>query len=189
MHAHFVFSSIQFYPPVAIAVLFYLQFTWGSAPFPLSDGACHSSAAVGRLTPLQAHWGMWCHTCLLWPACLFTVHVGGCPSPLRWSFLTTAAVTSSPHSKVSGRGPPFLPSLACLFTVCLREYPSPPLWSSGHPALFAMCLFCFFQLLIYYSVFFLFSLGKGQSVQGAMLICPRKYHVLLICSPGGLPTG
>jgi hypothetical protein len=36
MLAPFVFSSIQPYPPVAIAVLFYLKFVWGSAPPPLS---------------------------------------------------------------------------------------------------------------------------------------------------------
>jgi hypothetical protein len=32
-------------------------------------------------SPLQAHWGRWCHTCLLWPACLCTVHVGMCHNP------------------------------------------------------------------------------------------------------------
>jgi hypothetical protein len=140
-------------------------------------------------SPLQAHWGRWHHTHLLRLACLFIVHVGSASPTSGGAFLMIANVASFPCSKVAGWGLQLLPSLACLFTVCLREYPSPPLWSSGHPALFAMCLFCFFQLLIYYSVFFLFSLGKGQSVQGAMLICPRKYHVLLICSPGGLPTG
>jgi hypothetical protein len=56
MRAPFVFSSIHTYPPVAIAVLFYLQFTWGSAPFPLSGGACHTLATVGRL-PLSKHTG------------------------------------------------------------------------------------------------------------------------------------
>jgi hypothetical protein len=37
-------------------------------------------------SPLQAHWGRWRHTCLLWPACSPTVCVGQCPFPhLRWS--------------------------------------------------------------------------------------------------------
>jgi hypothetical protein len=33
-------------------------------------------------SPLQAHWGRRHHSCLLWPACLFTVHVRECPSPI-----------------------------------------------------------------------------------------------------------
>jgi hypothetical protein len=100
----------------------------------------------------------------------------------------TGTVTSFPHSKVSGQGSPLLPSLAGLFIYSSREGvpPTPALRSSGCPALFAVCLF-FFQLLAYYSVFFFISsLGGGQSVQAAMLICPREYHMLLICSPGGL---
>jgi hypothetical protein len=36
------------------------------------------------------------HTCLLWPACLFTVHLRDCPSPTLWSWRT-------------------LPSLLCVF--------------------------------------------------------------------------
>jgi hypothetical protein len=77
--------------------------------------------------------------------------------------------------------------LACLFTVRVWECPSPTLWSSGHLALFVMSFF--FQLLVYFSVFVgLFPLCGVQSVQGAMLICPREYRVLLICSPGGLPS-
>jgi hypothetical protein len=96
-------------------------------------------------SPLQAHWGRWCHTHLLWPACLFTVPVGGCPSPT--------------------------------------------LRISGHPALFASCPFCFFQLLVYYSDFFPFFLGWGSVCPGGYADlfqgCLCKYHVLL-SSPGGL---
>jgi hypothetical protein len=54
------------------------------------------------------------------------------------------------------------------------------------PALFATCLFCSAAYLLF--SFFSFSLGEGQSIQGAMLICPREYHIPLICSPGGLPS-
>jgi hypothetical protein len=49
MHAPFVFSSIQPYPPVAIAVFFYLEFMWGGAPPPLSHRVCHTLAAVTHL--------------------------------------------------------------------------------------------------------------------------------------------
>jgi hypothetical protein len=49
MLAPFVFSSIQPYLPVAIAVLFYLAFTWGGALLPLSCGAFHTIATVTRV--------------------------------------------------------------------------------------------------------------------------------------------
>jgi hypothetical protein len=51
----------------------------------------------------------------------------------------------------------------------VRDSP-PPLQCSGCPTLFAKCLFCCYCL--YYSVS-LFSLGRGWSFQGAMLIWPR----------------
>jgi hypothetical protein len=116
----------------------------GRFPFPILWWNMPHFSWRWKPSPLQAHWGRWHHTHLLWPACLFTIHV--------------------------------------------RECPSSSLRSTGHPVFFVMCLVFFFQLLVYYSIFFLFSLGRGQSVQGAMLICPREYHVLLICSPGGLPS-
>jgi hypothetical protein len=53
----------------------------------------------------------------------------------------------------------------------MRDCPSPPLQCSGNPALFAMCLFCCCSLV--FSLFFPFSLARGQSVQGAMLIWSR----------------
>jgi hypothetical protein len=58
IHAPFVFSSIQHYPPVAIAVCFFFLFRVcvGSASPPLYCGACPSSAAVTSL-PLSKHTG------------------------------------------------------------------------------------------------------------------------------------
>jgi hypothetical protein len=125
-------------------------------------------------SPLQAHWGRWCHTHLLWMACLFTVYVGKCPyPPLWWSFPPTSTVTSFSHSKVAGWVLQLLSSPVILFIYSSHEgVPSPTLQSSGHPALFAVCLFFFNCLFIIQFGFFL-SPGRGQSVQGAMLICPR----------------
>jgi hypothetical protein len=81
MHESFVFSSIQPYWPVAIAVFFYYwEFAWGSAPPPLSSGACHTLAAVGRL-PLSKHTGGG-GTAPASPASLFIYSSSGeCPSP------------------------------------------------------------------------------------------------------------
>jgi hypothetical protein len=54
------------------------------------------------------------------------------------------------------------------------DFSSPTLQSSGHPVLFPKCLL--FPATYYSDCFFaLFSLGRGQSVQGDMLI----YHVSL----------
>jgi hypothetical protein len=85
----------------------------------------------------------------------------------------TAAVASFPLSKVAGWVPQLLPSLSTLFIYSSPEgLPLPHSPELGRSTLFAMCLF-FFQLLVYYSVWFLFPLGGGRSVQGAMLIWPR----------------
>jgi hypothetical protein len=138
-----------------------------------------------RPSTLQAHWGRWHHTCLLWPACLFTVHVGECSSPLSGgAFLMTATVASFPLFKVAGWVcHSCLLWQACLFTVPVRECPSPSLQSSGCPTLFATCLFFFSSA----SLLFVFFFGD-QSVQGAILICPREYPMALICSLGGLSS-
>jgi hypothetical protein len=56
-------------------------------------------------SPLQAHWGRWCHSCLLRSACLFTVCVRECPPPLSGGAChTVAIVTSLPLSKHTGGG-------------------------------------------------------------------------------------
>jgi hypothetical protein len=60
--------------------------------------------------------------------------------------------------------------LACLFTVPWGIVPPHLFGTQGtSPSL----LHVFFVVIAYYSVFFLFSLGGGQSVQEAMLIWPR----------------
>jgi hypothetical protein len=71
----------------------------------------------------------------------------------------------------------------------LRDCPFPPRLS-GCPTLFAMCLFWFFHLLVYYSVCF-FSVFPGwESVcpggyADLAHVCLWEYHMPL-SSPGGL---
>jgi hypothetical protein len=86
--------------------------------------------------------------------------------PLLWSFPPTTTFRSfpAPDCWVCAAAPTFSSRLV------VKDFP-PPLWCSGHPALFATCLFCSYCLL--FSFFFLFSLSGGRSVQGAMLIWPR----------------
>jgi hypothetical protein len=84
------------------------------------------------------------------------------PPPLLQTFLLL----------VAGRVPLLpLPSLAGLFIYSsMRDFLSLPFGAQGIPH----SLLCvFFVVIAYYSVFFLFSLGGGQSVQRAMLIWPR----------------
>jgi hypothetical protein len=166
-HAPFVFSIIQPYPLVAISVFFYLEFAWGGAPPPFYAEAFPSPSTLVEV--------------VLHPPSPANLHNyssrGECPSPLsRGAFHMTVTVTSFLLSKDAGLVLPLLTSPAGLFIYSSNgECPTPTLRSSGHPALFATCLF-FFQLLVYYSVkfsFSLFYLGGGHSIQGAMLICPR----------------
>jgi hypothetical protein len=131
-------------------------------------------------SPLQAHWGRWCHTCLLLPACLFTVRVGKCPCPplvvlSTWPWLLQAF--SSPRLLGRGRQSCLL-RLACLFTVCVKECPSSTLQSSGHPAVFATCLFFFSTACLLFSFFFFFpwvgvnvSRGLCWFVPGSTMCC------------------
>jgi hypothetical protein len=85
------------------------------------------------------------------------------------------------RSKVAGQGPPLLVYLQ--FHEGLPLLPSSVL-RAPHP----LCYVSLF--VVVYSVFFpLFSLGRGQSVQGAIADvaqgCLWEYHMLL-SSPGGL---
>jgi hypothetical protein len=57
-----------------------------------------------------------------------------------------------------------LPSPALFIYSSLRDFPSPALWCSGHPALFATCLFCCYCLLFNCFSFFPWvgvSLSRG----------------------------
>jgi hypothetical protein len=164
-----VFSSIQPYPPVAIAVLFYLEFMWGCASSPLSGGACHTLATVGHL-PLSMHTGGGGSTPAS-PDSLFIYSLGGgVPlSPLWWSFphdshcykFSPLQVSATP----SGGGcHSYLIWPAYLFTVCVREVPLPhcPELRASYPLCYMS--FFFFQLLVYYSGFFSFFPWAGVSL-------------------------
>jgi hypothetical protein len=127
----------------------YLEFCWVQMP-------------LLQVFPSPSTLGRWRYACLLWPACFFTVHVGSVPSPLHWGFSHTATFTSFPTPRLLGRC-----HLSCLLQpACLFTVPwgiAPPLQCSGHPTLFATCLFLFFCLL-FSLVFFSFPwVGVGLS--------------------------
>jgi hypothetical protein len=97
---------------------------------------------------------------------------GKCPfPPLQWSFPHTTTFTGFPTPRLlGGYHHSCLLWSVCLFTVC-EGLPLPPFGAQGTLPFFL----CLFVVVVHYLVCFLslFSLGMGQSVQGAMLIWPR----------------
>jgi hypothetical protein len=60
--------------------------------------------------------------------------------PLLWSFPPSATLTSSPAPGCWARAT--APTLSGQAWLIYLQFPSPPLQHSGHPTLFAMCLYC-----------------------------------------------
>jgi hypothetical protein len=118
-----------------------------------------------KLSPFQAHWGRWHCTRFLRPACLFTVHMGSGSSPSPVEFSSPPPLLQAFLFLVAGHVQWLLPSLAGLFIYSsMKDCPSPALWCSGHPALFATCLFCCYCLLFSFFLFFPWvgvSLSRG----------------------------
>jgi hypothetical protein len=104
--------------------------------------------------------------------------VGSGPSPVLWSFPPTTTFTSFPAAGcwACAAAPAFSGSL--VYLQLHEELPLPPFGAQGAPP---SLLRVFFVVIAYYSVFFLFYLGGGQSVQGAMLIWPRVVCGSTVC--------
>jgi hypothetical protein len=141
-----------------------------------------------KLSPFQAHWVRWHCTCFLWPACLFTAHVGSGSSPHYCGVFLPALLSQAFPLLVAGCVPPLPLSLsgqAWLVYLQFREgFPSPLFGAQCAPP---SLQHVFIVLIAYYSVS-LFFLGGGQSVQWAMLFWPRvvcgstMYHLThLVC--------
>jgi hypothetical protein len=95
--------------------------------------------------------------------------------PLLWNFPPSTTLTSFPLL-VAGRAPllPLSPARPGLFIYSsVRDSPT-PFWCSGHPTLFAMCLYCSYCLLLSFS----FIPGWGSVYPGG-----------LCCSGPGLSVG
>jgi hypothetical protein len=122
------------------------------------------------LFPFQAHWGRWHCTSFVTRACVFTVHVGSGPSPLSCGIFLPGHFYQLSRSWLLG-----VCCRSCLLQQGLFIYSSlrdslPPLFGAQGAPPSLLCVF--FVVIACYSVSF-FSLGGGQSVQGAMLIWPR----------------
>jgi hypothetical protein len=132
-----------------------------------------------KLSPFQAHWGRWHCTRLLRPVCLFTVHMGSGSSPFSCGVFFPLPLYKLSHSWLLGTA-----AAPAFSSRVVRHFPSPALRCSGHPALFATCLFCCYFLLFSFSFFpgwgSVRPAGCADLAQG----CLWEYRVLL-SSPCG----
>jgi hypothetical protein len=129
------------------------------------------------------------HYCLLWLACLFTVHMGSCPSPFSCGVFLTLSLLQAFLLQGCWAGAA-TPTFS-IWLVCLQfheGFPLIPLGHSEHPALFAVCLFLLLLLLFF----------PGKKEKGAMLIWPRVVcgstacrlaHLVVRIFPSGLGAG
>jgi hypothetical protein len=129
------------------------------------------------------------------PACLFTAHMGCGSSPISCGVFLPLPLLQAFPLLVAGCVLLLLPSLARLVYLLFCEgFPSSPsvLWEPH-----SLC-YVSFLLLLLTTQFLFFSLGVGQSVQGAMLIWPRVVcgstmyrlaHLVVRVFPSHLGTG
>jgi hypothetical protein len=117
------------------------------APFVFSSIQPYLSIAFAVLFYLQFAWG-------------------GAPPHLQWSFPHDNHCYKLSHSKVAGRGPPLLSSLAGLFIYSsVWDCPSPTLRAQG--AQLSLLHFFFFPRSLFIIQFVFSPSGQGgQSVQG-----------------------
>jgi hypothetical protein len=117
-------------------------------PFPSTLGEVTLHQLSQACMFIYSSHGKWVFPLLLWsfpPTTTFARF----PSPDCWAGAAIPAFSSQP---------------------VVRDFPSSPFVTQGAlPSL--LCVF--FVVIVYYSVFFLFSLGGCQSLQGAMLIWPK----------------
>jgi hypothetical protein len=163
--------------PLMLCLLRVLGATATATHFPLSKytgGGGTAPAFSGRRVYLQFMW-----------------EVGLPPPPVEFS--SHCHFYKLSHSWLLG-----VCHSSCFLQLACERFPLPPLFGTqGTPP---FLLHVFFVVIAYYSGFFfsLFSLGGGQSVQGAMLIWPRvvcgstMYHLAYLVVhvfPSCLGTG
>jgi hypothetical protein len=150
--------------PAFSGLCVYLQFTWEVGLLP----SLWSFPPTATFTSFPAPHCCW--VCAAVPAlsCWLvylqvTWEVGLPPCPVE--FFSHCHFYKLSHSWLLG-----VCHLSCFLQLaCCEGFPLPPLQRSGHPALFAMCLFV---VIAYYSVFFFFP-WVGSVFPEAMLILPR----------------
>jgi hypothetical protein len=124
----------------------------GGGSSPISCGVFHPLPLLQAFPFLIAG-----HVLLLLPASMFVCSSRGrwVFPPLLWSFPPSTTLTSFPAPGCwAHAATPTLSGQAQLVALQFREgFPSPPLRCSGHPTLFAMCVYCSYCLLLSFSFF------------------------------------
>jgi hypothetical protein len=161
------------------------QAYWGGDTAPAFSGLCVYSQFMWEvgLPPSPVEFSSHCHfyklSCsdcwavlLLLLASMFVYRSPGkwVFPPLLWSFPPSATLTRFP---APGHALLLLPCLArpsFFIYSSVRDSPPPLFSAQGAPP---FLLHVFIVLIAYYSVSLFFSLGGGQSIQGAMLIWPE----------------
>jgi hypothetical protein len=106
---------------------------------------------------------------------------------LLWGFPPSATLTHfpAPGCWVCAATPALSGQAQLDYLQFWEGFPSPPLWHSGHPTVFATCLYCSYCLLLSFSFFLRWGSvclgGYADLAQG----CLWKYHIPL-SSPCGL---
>jgi hypothetical protein len=97
--------------------------------------------------------------------CLFTVHMGSGSSPLSCGVFLPPPLLQAFPLLVTVHVLPLLPSPGWLVYLQFCEgFPCPPLQHSGHPTLFATCLYCSYFLLLSSSFFSWGGVGLSRGL-------------------------
>jgi hypothetical protein len=101
--------------------------------------------------------------------------------PLLWSFPPSATLTSflAPGSCAHAPAPALSGQAWLVYLEFQEGLPSPSLWHSGHPILFAMCLYCSYCLLLSFSLFPRWGSVCPGSYADLAQGCLWKYHIPL----------
>jgi hypothetical protein len=136
---------------------------------------------------LQAHWGRWRYTRLLWPACLFTDRMGSAPSPVSSGTLLMTLLQAFPLQGCWAGATTAAFSGQFVHLQFCEGLPLPHSSELRAPCPLCYVSFCCYCLIIQF--FFSFFPGWGSVCPGGYADlaqgCLLEYRMPL-SSPGGL---
>jgi hypothetical protein len=147
----------------------------GRCPYPTLLWSVPHFSCCWKPSPLQAHWGRWCHSCWL----VYLQFVWGVPFPnLWWSFPQDThcyKLSTLQGCWAGATAPAFSRWLVCLFTVLEGRAPPPLSGAQDTRPLCYVSLFSFFFscLFIIQFIFFSFFPAWGSVCPGGYADLPR----------------
>jgi hypothetical protein len=170
-------GEVALNPPSRLACLF--TDCMGSAPSPLSSGTLLTTATVTSFSTPRLLDGCR-HSCLLWPPCLFTVHVRKYPSPLLWWCFPYDSSCYKPFPLQgcwAGASPPVF-SGWFIYSSSGECPPQSPELRVCRP----LCYLSFFFQLLIIQVFFLFFPWVGVSLSRGLYWSGPELFVGVPCA-------